>query len=463
MFPFKIGKFGLNWVIIFIASAFFFLSCKSFETVAPLPKTEIPVVQLKPSYISLPIELDVKDIEKKVNQEVKGVLYEDNSYAGDDLKIKAWKKSDFVFTVDGNEIVYSLPLKISLQYKKIIEFPEVFADITLKFKTQFNLNKDWTLSTKTTPLGFDWQGNQGISVGGVALPMQTIADMVLKANQEKLGSEIDKAIKNQLNLKSIAANAWNQLHQPILIHQDPKLWLRVGPSALSMVPITGKNGKILLNLALNSTNEIFWSETAPLQSPHPFPDLKIVQKLNPDLSLNFSIDLPFAKINELAGKELIGKTFSSGKKQVTVKGFNSYANGGNLVVELLVEGSLKGKIYLKGLPVYDKISKSIQIKEIDFDLDSKNKLVKSAEWLLHQNILKILEEKLQFPLSAQLDEAKNKVNENLKDNKQIKGITIKGVVSQLEIEQLYLFPNSIKVAVLLKGKAAVLVNGISEW
>ena len=455
-------KHLLKKVLVLIVLIFQIYACSSIKTVAPIAKKEIPLFVLKSSYISLPIEIDVKDLEKKINFEIKGLLYADDSFEGDDLKVKAWKKQDFTLSVVGNELFYSVPLKISIKYKKLFEFPEVFADITLKFKTQFSIQKDWTLITKTTPLGFDWVGSEGIKFGGVELPLKTISDMVLNANKDTFGKEIDAAIKTQLDLKGIARSAWSTLNIPIVIKDDPKVWLKMSPAELSTVPIVGKNGKILLTVAVKSTNEIVVNDVQPKYVESKFPELKIVQKLPNELSINLNVDLPFTKLDELASKELVGKNFTSGKKSVLVKSVKTYGSTEFFVIELQVEGSLKGFIYLKGKPHYNASLKTIEIKEVEFDFDTKNKLFKSAEWLLHSNIVKLLEEKLSFPIADKLAEAKKMANDNLKNNQSIKGVVLNGLIDEISIDQIYVMPSGMKAIILLNGKMNVSVNGLSK-
>lgn len=450
-------------VFFYLAIIFVFLSaCSSLKTVAPPKKTEVPVIVLKPSYISLPIELDMKDLEKKINMELKGLLYEDNSFDGDNMKVKAWKKEDFTLTVVGNELFYKLPLKVSIIYKKFIEFPEVVADITPKFKTQFSFNSDWTIITKTTPLGFDWANAPTINIAGIEVSLKPLADLILIASRERVGKEIDESIKEYMSLKPYAAEAWATLHKPIAINDTPKVWIRIAPTELSTVQVTGVNNKINMSVAIKATNEILLSDEMPAFVENKFPDLNIVKKLDPEFAVNLNIDIPFAKIYEIARKELLGKSFSSGRKKAIVKDFKIYSSGDNFVVEISLDGSIKGDVFLKGKPVYNDETKAVEIKELEFDLDTKNKLIKSADWLMHDGFLKLIEPKLKFSVTEKLEEAKKLAQDNLRENHSIKGIVMRGNLEEIAIDRIYITPDAIKVIILFKGKLAVSVDGLSK-
>lgn len=453
----------MNNILLYSAVILFlYTACSTVKTIAPPVKKEIPVIILKPSYISLPIEFDVKDIEKKINMELKGLLYEDNSFDGDNMKVKAWKKEDFTLAIDRNELFYKLPLKLSVIYKKFIEFPEVVADVTLKFKTQFSFNSDWSLNTKTIPMGFDWANAPSVNIAGIEISLKPVADLILAANRDRVGKEIDESIKSYMSLKPYAMEAWATLHKPIAINDTPKVWLKIAPSELSTVQITGVNNKINVSFAITAINELLLSDEMPSFVENKFPDLNIVNKLEPEFAVNLNIDIPFLKIYEIANHELLGKSFTSGRKKAIVKDFKIYSSGDFFVVEVLLDGSIKGNIYLKGKPVYNEQAKAVEIKDLEFDLDTKNKLLKSADWLLHDGFLKLVEPKLKYSVSEKLEEAKNIAQANLKENHRIKGIVLRGDINEIAIDRIYVTPDAIKAIVLFKGKLAVSVDGLSK-
>ena len=50
--------------------------------------------------------------------------------------------------------------------------------------------------------------------------------------------------------------------------------------------------------------------------------------------------------------------------------------------------------------------KSIEIKDVDFDINTKNALIKSAGWLLHGAFINLIEPKLKYPIADKIDEGK---------------------------------------------------------
>ena len=103
---------GFNFLLL---TFYLFLGCHSIRTAAPPKVSEIPQIIQKPSTIIIPVSIDIKDLERKVNNELNGLVYEDNSLDDnnhDNMMIKAWKRDYFDINLNGNEISYRLPLKL---------------------------------------------------------------------------------------------------------------------------------------------------------------------------------------------------------------------------------------------------------------------------------------------------------------------------------------------------------------
>jgi hypothetical protein len=63
------------------------------------------------------------------------------------------------------------------------------------------------------------------------------------------------------------------------------------------------------------------------------------------------------------------------------------AQNGKIVIALDLLGTVNGKIYLTGFPQYDDKTKEIYFDELDYVLDTKNKLMRT-DWLAQGLILR---------------------------------------------------------------------------
>jgi hypothetical protein len=123
-------------------------------------------------------------------------------------------------------------------------------------------------------------------------------------------------------------------------------------------------------------------------------------------------------------------------------------------------GSLNGDVYLLATPYYDVESRSIKVKDVDFELDSKQKLAKAANWLAHGKICKMIQESMVFPIGEQLDASKKDAQTYLKNYEPVKGVIINGKLDKLETSDIYLIQNAIVAVISINGNLSVKLNGM---
>lgn len=79
--------------ILFIVS--FLVSCattQKIEALKPLPSDDSPMVyKNKTSFIALPVEISVNEIENQLNKSLEGLIYEDDNLEDDQTQMKIWK------------------------------------------------------------------------------------------------------------------------------------------------------------------------------------------------------------------------------------------------------------------------------------------------------------------------------------------------------------------------------------
>jgi hypothetical protein len=101
------------------------------------------------------------------------------------------------------------------------------------------------------------------------------------------------------------------------------------------------------------------------------------------------------------------------------------------------DGAKKGTIYLTGIPVLDIISQKISMKELDFDIQTKSVLLKTAKWMFNKKILEELEKNTVFELKDLLNESKSNIVSAI--NTEItKGVKMSGSVNQISLQEIYL-------------------------
>jgi len=460
-----------NFLMLFCLLLFLgFTGCTVLKIERPPESYEEIKLQPPVSYLSIPFEADLKKMEQLVNQQFRGLIYADTSFDDNDqdnLMVKAWKMADIKLVMEGNQIFYQVPLSVWIKKKFVIgafgigvsDTREVTGNVILKFRTRIAIQKDWTISALTFSDGYEWVTTPVLQLaGGISVPLPFISDLLLEANQKDINTQIDKAFQSSFDLKSYFIPVWNTIQVPIKLSDEYPLWAKITPLEISMVPLQGSSNMINYTIGIKAYTELFYGDKPAYQVNENLPDLKITSRLDNDFNISLGLDVPFIHINEIANKQMVGFQYRQGKYLVEVKDIFLFGSGDKLVVALNIDGTIKGTIYLSGKPYYDRETASLKVKELDFDIRTKNVLIRSASWIFHQNLLQTLEQQLSFPIGDQLQSARNQLQTYLDGNKKVQYFGISGTIDKPEIGDILITRQSVKAMIIFKGKIKIELN-----
>jgi hypothetical protein len=92
----------------------------------------------------------------------------------------------------------------------------------------------------------------------------------------------------------------------------------------------------------------------------------------------------------------------------------------------------------------------ISMKELDFDIQTKSVLLKTAKWLFNKRILDELEKNSVFELKDLLNESKSNIVSAI--NTEItKGVKMSGAVNKISIKEIYLDKGNLLLRSEVKG------------
>src|SRR5690606_32826615 len=125
------------------------------------PQTAYTFPKIK-SNINLPVSVSVEEVNNLINNSVKGIIYEDNSYTdnkNDQFKTKVEKDGNIqLIPLKDNRLLIEVPLKIWAEKGYGTLGAYVYNDtefnIVMKFITSIQFKNNWTLDTQTKTYGF---------------------------------------------------------------------------------------------------------------------------------------------------------------------------------------------------------------------------------------------------------------------------------------------------------------------
>ncbi|MFZ4542778.1 MAG: DUF4403 family protein [Saprospiraceae bacterium] len=436
------------------------------QTAEPTKPVEIYSTEtemLNVSNVNIPVKIEAYELERTVNNRISGTLYEDYNYAdGDGIMLKVVKSNWINVWFDGmNNLYYRVP--VSIWFKKNLGFTEAEAtgEIALKFKTVFSIKPDWNIETYTVVETYDWIQKPTLNTGW-GIPVTSIANFAIEKNKYLLGQLIDKQVKESFDFKTLVSNAWNSIQSPAMLSQDYKAWMKVTPKSISMTPLYTKDNVLQTNISLDAITEVLIGKQPTFRNNTPLPALSS-GSLNLDKNdflINVHIDVPYSEIDSILMSTMKGQKFSQSGKTIVIEDIRLFGQNDKMIIDTKMSGDFKGSLYLKGSPVYDPVKREIALSGMDFELNTKNFFAKSANWLFHKGLVKMMENNLKIPVGEKLDYMRITIADGLKNYQLATGVSMQGQLGALDIEKLILTSNSIRIAINAKGQLNLLVKGL---
>ncbi len=468
----KINSMHRSIVIVsFLVMAQMLSSCsttKKIESLKPEPNYSKEIVYEKQvSYVNMPIEMTVVDLQNQLNKFLTGLIYEDNNIEDDNLMMKVWKQAPIILNENNGKIDMVLPLKIWVKVRygfekfgiKAYDNREINLNGIIKLTTT-PIFKDWKFTTSTEKISFEWNESPTINIAGQNIPVTLLINPALALFKNKISNSIDESINQSLDIKPYIFTALEQISKPVEVNKDYHVWFAMQPVELYTNRAVIANKKITIVMGMKTFVETAINSTPSLQ----FDKNKIVllsaEKLPDDFGVTIAGIVTYENAAALMQTNFTGKEFKSGSRSVTINNINIWGKDGKMIVELNMSGSVNGNFYLSGVPVYDAVKKEISIADIDFVLDSKNKLLALGDWIAHGTIAKKIKDNCHYSMSEQLTTAETTTKNYFNNYQPVKGVTVNGSLTSLNPTKIILTPNAIITTIEAKGKVAVSINGM---
>ena len=437
-------------------------ACKTTQPVRPMEQYAQKDLEEQQSTLNVPLKINIKELEKSINKQLPDPLYKDETMDdGDNMMILASKKEDITLGLDSQMVTYRVPLTLDIKYN--IGFTNVNAtgEIALNFKTAFNIKENWELETATILQDYEWLRTPRVKLAGVSLPVGFIGNIIINRSKEILTFSIDEQVRNNFDFKTVIEDTWKNMFDPMLVSEEYNAWLNINPIDIGMTSLEMNKDTLGSTIIIQSKPKITLGEKPSATSWRPLPLFKYREFESEDFTLYLNTEVSYDEAERISKNQIVGETYSSGKRSVTVEDIELYGQGDRLVVNTKLSGSYNGSIYLTGVPVFNKRKNSIDIKKLDFTLDTKNFLVKSAGWLLKSTIKNQIEENLNFLLEYNMTEMEKQIQTQLSEYPLNEGVRLNGELYELNLANAFLTPNGIRVYLSINGKLGVYVEGFS--
>jgi len=445
------------------------VACKTTKyTDAPKPPEQydaitdpVPV----PSTLTIPVNISVDDLLRSLNTRLSGsALYEDYSYEDngrDGLMMNAWKSQDLSLFFSGNTVKYRVPLKLWIKKELLLgAAAEAEGELALNFKTTFNINPDWSLRTQTEVEWHEWLSRPVLRTGIGNISVETIANLALNRSKKTLSRTLDQYVSQQINLRPYVQEAWEAIQQPVLLDEEYRMWSKTTPLSIGLTPITTYGDALRTKIAVECLNDVSFGEKPSFRENSTLPNLKLLDEAPDDFQMRFATDVPFGEAERIAKNMMIGQVFESGKNKVRVEDIALWGNNDRVVVKSKLSGSFNGNIFFIGRPAYNPDKNQIEVKDLDFHVDTRSFLLRSAAWIFQGTMKKKMAQSMTFPLEQNINEVKASVQQTLGNYQIQPGVTLRGTLDSVAVEETRVTRTGIRVMLFSTGKLNVDVKGL---
>jgi len=265
-----------------------------------------------------------------------------------------------------------------------------------------------------------------------------ITNQVMKGLKDELDLA-KKAMEDSLgivDIKQQVQQLWNKLNVSYNLYNLG--WLKINPQKIRLTRLFARNDSLNIFLGMTARPVISFEKAADMMTLVPNIDNSISKS-----GFNIFLDavLNYDSLSNIINAQLKGKEFDlskgKSKKVLVVENCRIYGTGNErLIIKMSFSGTNSGIAYFTGKPFYDEKKKMIEVRDIDFDVKTKNLLLKSADWLFNKRIANEIARVSKFDLSNYIDTAKILINRQL-NTEWIKGVKSTGSINDLKISGFY--------------------------
>jgi hypothetical protein len=459
----------------------FLISCSggidAENTQSTFPITDLD--SMPESEINVPIQIDLKPIFSLVEKKVDTVFSTPNwpdGWVEADCATRYkyfFRRSPFSISASGNE----LNISFTGNYKmvgstrvcfggKVLSiwtppckcgFTECDRQVKIGFKSSFNIMPNHSLSMK-----IDQAKPTALNKCTICFWQQDVTAQIMKQIQVQLDLA-QKTLQDSfrvVDLKPYLQKAWDQLNDVFAVGNLG--YFSLYPRKIYIQNMDAQNDLLNINIGITATPMV--SFEIPEVKEAPVPDLTRAATKN---NFNIYLDavLQYDSLSKIVNQYLKGKRFDFQegifKKYVVVQNCQLSGNeDGRLKIKVDFSGSHKGIVSFVGNPVYDSAQKSLVVNNLHYDLQTRDFLLKTAQWLFNKRITDELTKYTTFNLSQYYDTASKTLNTWL--NKEWrKGMHSSGNVAELTLTDVFVKPQHLIIRSNCTGNLTLKINELN--
>ena len=336
---------------------------------------------------------------------------------------------------------------------------EIEANGTITLLSNVSLS-NFKMTANSVIEDFEWSESPTILVAGKKVPITYILTPTLSIFKDKIAKKIDDAIDKTCDFKPYVLDVLETVSAPIETSKAYETWFKMVPIEVYNTDAIFKNGKVSLDLGLKCNMQTLVGQMPKSGFNRESIAFKPVSKMPNKTTATIAAVSTYESASRIMTKNFQGKEFANGSRKITVNKVDLWHKDGKMIIALDMSGTVDGTIYLSGIPNYNPITKEIYFENLDYVLNSKGLLTKTANWLLQGMILKKIQESCRYSIKENLEEAKKNMLPYLNNFSPMKGVFVNGTLDDFEFEKVELNNQAIIAFIKASGKMNLSIDGM---
>jgi hypothetical protein len=389
--------------------------CQQVEPTAPKAEGFDAPIPADTSYLAGSLTFRLSELQKKINKELDPVLVgkKSNGGSGGLLPVRVERSGPVQIQYVNQQIRFSAPLQLwlgKLFGREDESTQKPFCELQVNFQSPLSVTSDWRLASHVKFLDYKWVVEPQIRLLGQEISLTRIVQNLLERYQSDIEQTIDAAIHEDLRLDKTVLPVWQDIQNPLLISKEYGLWLVPKPLSIAASDISGNQETITTHLRIALRTETQLSTTTPTVTKVSLPPLQKREQVTQLADLRVMSSIPYTGINQVLAT-ILKEPKKMAMGLVKINKATVYGNQRDLVVKTEVSGLVDGVLYLRGRPTFDTLTKTLIVKNLDFDTSTGNELTKFSESIIHRGLQRLLSDWLAIPLGDEIAKLPAKISE----------------------------------------------------
>ncbi|MBL0235492.1 MAG: DUF4403 family protein [Saprospiraceae bacterium] len=385
--------------------------------------TRIPI-----SSLMIPISIGSIELNRVVNEIVKYSIGEGITLEGG-YKCKAFMSNDLNLQAIGNELKLTLPIDLEISPTGNFSNIKAIGELELQISSKFDIFQNQFLS-KSEITNYKWNKKPVLKVLGVPIPIEGIANQIVKKYKLELQKSIDDYIHSSVDLNKVKSKLYTYFIDPFYSTEDNIIHLYSSPSEIALGPFKIQNDSLIIPILFYLENVIAEQRPIELENNLAFSIRPYVEE-----GSSFSIQsrVPMNYLSLLIKEGIENQEYGSGISKIKINKIDLSGQGEQVIVNLKTSGAFNGILEMRFIPQYDPATKMISLSELTLKSIEGKRFEKTILALLKNIAESKIKKMLQTQLNDLLQENVRSITDMLNQHEIMPGMIINGQLLDFSI------------------------------